>query len=139
MSTSDISHDVSKPVAIAFSRHAHKTNRFHAPKSGSSPVFAGPKSQEPVRKKCQRLLKAFLVRSRVLIRKAVSAMTQLLTIQQVQPQLSLSRSSVYRLIDERQLERVYVGSAPRVISDSVEEFIERLRKPGSIFASEGSL
>ncbi len=63
-------------------------------------------------------------------------MTQLLTIQQVQTQLSLSRSSVYRLMDEKQLERVYVNSAPRVVSDSVDAFIDRLRKPSSIFASE---
>jgi excisionase family DNA binding protein len=86
---------------------------------------------------CQWLSKALQVRIQVLIGKAVKAMTRLLTIQEVKEQLSLSRSSVYRLIDEKELERVYINSAPRVVSDSVEAFIQRLRTPKSAFTNEG--
>jgi excisionase family DNA binding protein len=137
MSNIDVSHDVSKAVALTCPRHAHKSGGFRALKNRHIPAIASKNGPLGPPNMCQWLSKALQVRIQVLIGKAVKAMTRLLTIQEVKEQLSLSRSSVYRLIDEKELERVYINSAPRVVSDSVEAFIQRLRTPKSAFTNEG--
>ena len=54
-----------------------------------------------------------------------TTMCSLRKISEAQKQLSVSRSSVYRLIGERRLEVVYVLSAPRVTQDSIDSCVER--------------
>lgn len=63
-------------------------------------------------------------------RRDVMTMTALLRIKDVQSRLSVPRSTVYELIDKGELERVYIASAPRIVDDSVEAYIDRLRVPG---------
>lgn len=59
---------------------------------------------------------------------------QLLTIGEVAATLSLSRRTVYRLIDEGRLSRVYPRPhAPRVTAVSLQAYLERLgqeKRPG---------
>ena len=48
-------------------------------------------------------------------------------ISDVQTVLATSRSTVYRLLEAGELERVYLGSATRIVDESVQGFIQRLR------------
>jgi excisionase family DNA binding protein len=57
----------------------------------------------------------------------VKAMTTLLSISGVQDRLCVSRSTVNRLIRDRQLECVYIGRSPRIPDDAVERLINKLR------------
>jgi excisionase family DNA binding protein len=57
----------------------------------------------------------------------VRAMTSLLRISDAQERLAASRSTVYRLIRDRKLECVYLGSSPRIPDDSLERLIDDLR------------
>ena len=45
----------------------------------------------------------------------------------VQSVLATSRSTVYRLLEAGELERVYLGSATRIVDESVQGLIQRLR------------
>ena len=54
-------------------------------------------------------------------------MSTLLRIHDVQSVLATSRSTVYRLIEAGHLERVYVGSAIRIVDESVQQYITHLR------------
>lgn len=58
-------------------------------------------------------------------------------ISDVQTVLSTSRSTVYRLIESGHLERVYVGSAMRIVDDSVQAYIQRLRAQQAPHGLEG--
>jgi len=60
-------------------------------------------------------------------RKEPIVMTALLRIPDVQKLLKASRSTVYRLVEAGELERVHLGSSARIIDDSVYAFIEKLR------------
>lgn len=71
-------------------------------------------------------------------RRDVMTMTALLRIKDVQSRLSVPRSTVYELIDKGELERVYIASAPRIVDDSVEAYIDRLRVPGRITVRQGA-
>lgn len=57
----------------------------------------------------------------------VKTMTSLLRISDVEKRLCVSRSTVNRLIRKRKLECVYIGSSPRIVEESIEQFIEELR------------
>jgi excisionase family DNA binding protein len=48
-------------------------------------------------------------------------------ISDVQTVLAASRSTVYRLLQAGELERVSLGSATRIVDDSVQAYIDRLR------------
>jgi excisionase family DNA binding protein len=61
------------------------------------------------------------------VRKELKVVTALLRIPDVQKLLQASRSTVYRLVDCGELERVHLGSSARIIDDSVYAFIEKLR------------
>jgi excisionase family DNA binding protein len=54
-----------------------------------------------------------------------TTMCSLRKISEAQKQLSVSRSSVYRLIRERRLEVVYILSSPRIPEDSIDSYIKR--------------
>ncbi len=58
-------------------------------------------------------------------------------ISDVQNVLSTSRSTVYRLIESGKLERVYVVSAMRIVDDSVQNYITRLRTAQATSWSDG--
>ncbi len=60
----------------------------------------------------------------------------LLTLQQVGELLQLSRTTVYRLIDDGHLVTVHVGSAVRVLRGSVEQFVADLAEKSGERASE---
>jgi hypothetical protein len=61
-------------------------------------------------------------------------MAKLLTIQAVQNELSISRSSTYRLIGKGKFDVVYVLNAPRITAESVELFIAENLTAGSAVA-----
>lgn len=65
----------------------------------------------------------------------VKDMTTLLSISGVQERLSVSRSTVNRLIRDRKLEFVYIGRSPRIPDEAVERFIRKLRE-GTIDLNE---
>ncbi len=67
----------------------------------------------------------------------MNAVTTLMRISDVQNVLSTSRSTVYRLIESGHLERVYVGSAMRIVDDSVQDYITRLRTAQASSWSDG--
>lgn len=67
----------------------------------------------------------------------VKAMTSLLRISDVQTRLAASRSTVYRLIRDRKLECVYLGTSPRITDESIERFIDELRHPKYLIRPEG--
>lgn len=67
----------------------------------------------------------------------VKAMTSLLRISDVQTRLAASRSTVYRLIRDRKLECVYLGTSPRITDESIERFIDELRHPKQLIRPEG--
>jgi excisionase family DNA binding protein len=48
-------------------------------------------------------------------------------ISDVQSALATSRSTVYRLLEAGELERVYLGSVTRIVDESVQGYIQRLR------------
>jgi len=48
-------------------------------------------------------------------------------ISDVQTVLATSRSTVYRLLEAGELERVYLGSVTRIVDESVQGYIQRLR------------
>lgn len=66
-------------------------------------------------------------------------MTALLRIRDVEARLAVPRSTVYKLIDGGELERVYIASSPRIVDDSVEAYIARLRQPVLPTTQEGSM
>jgi excisionase family DNA binding protein len=51
----------------------------------------------------------------------------LMRISDVQSVLATSRSTVYRLLEAGELERVYLGSVTRIVDESVQSYIQRLR------------
>lgn len=67
----------------------------------------------------------------------VKAMTSLLRISDAQTRLAASRSTVYRLIRDRKLECVYLGTSPRITDESIERFIDELRHPKHLIRPEG--
>ncbi len=67
----------------------------------------------------------------------VKAMTSLLRISDAQTRLAASRSTVYRLIRDRKLECVYLGTSPRITDESIERFIDELRHPKRLIRPEG--
>lgn len=67
----------------------------------------------------------------------VKAMTSLLRISDAQDRLAASRSTVYRLIRDRKLECVYLGTSPRITDESIERFIDELRHPKHLIRPEG--
>jgi excisionase family DNA binding protein len=69
------------------------------------------------------------------LREELKVMTALLRIPDVQKLLQASRSTVYRLVDSGQLERVHLGSSARIIDDSVYAFIEKLRNESDDLAN----
>jgi predicted DNA-binding transcriptional regulator AlpA len=56
---------------------------------------------------------------------ANTTMCSLQKISEAQEELGVSRSSVYRLIRECQLDVVYVLSSPRITRASIDSYIER--------------
>ena len=56
---------------------------------------------------------------------AFTTMCSLQKISEVQQQLGVSRSSVYRLINHGQLDVIYVLSSPRITQESIDFFIEQ--------------
>ena len=56
---------------------------------------------------------------------ANTTMCSLQKISEAQEELGVSRSSVYRLIRECQLDVVYVLSSPRITRESIDSYIER--------------
>ena len=56
---------------------------------------------------------------------ANTTMCSLQKISEAQEKLGVSRSSVYRLIRECQLDVVYVLSSPRITRESIDSYIER--------------
>lgn len=56
----------------------------------------------------------------------------LYTIDEVSRLLSIGRTSVYALIDDRQLERVKIGRRSLVPAESIAEYVRRLRVEDSI-------
>ena len=54
-----------------------------------------------------------------------TTMCSLRKISEAQEKLGVSRSSVYRLIRECQLDVVYVLSSPRITRESIDSYIER--------------
>lgn len=67
----------------------------------------------------------------------MNAVATLIRISDVQLMLSASRSTVYRLLDAGELERVYLGSATRIVDDSVQDYITRLRAQQAPHGLEG--
>jgi excisionase family DNA binding protein len=65
------------------------------------------------------------------------SMTALLRISDVEQRLAMGRSSVYRLIEAGVIERVYVGSSPRIVDESVELYIQKLREPINVDTNKG--
>jgi hypothetical protein len=61
-------------------------------------------------------------------------MRKLLTISAVQEELSVSRSSVYRLIGRGKFDVVHVLNAPRITQESVELYITENLAAGSAVA-----
>ena len=61
-------------------------------------------------------------------------MGKLLTIHAVQNELSISRSSTYRLIGKGKFDVVYVLNAPRITEESVDLFIAENLTAGSAVA-----
>ncbi|QNT78619.1 helix-turn-helix domain-containing protein [Entomobacter blattae] len=50
---------------------------------------------------------------------------KMITIRETQSLLSISRASVYRLIDYGELEKVYILTSPRISLKSIQDYIER--------------
>lgn len=61
-------------------------------------------------------------------------MSKLLTIQEVQNELSVSRSSIYRLIGRGKFDVVYVLNAPRITQESIELFVAENLAAGTAVA-----
>ena len=61
-------------------------------------------------------------------------MSKLLTISAVQHELSVSRSSIYRLISRGKFDVVHVLNAPRITEESVELYISENLAAGSAVA-----
>ena len=57
----------------------------------------------------------------------------LLTIDEAREILRVSRWTVYRLINERQLETIKIGSRRLVPTDAVRDLIKRLREGSTAF------
>ena len=58
----------------------------------------------------------------------------LFTIKEAGEHLALSRATVYRLIDEGQLERVYPRQkAARITRESLAALLEKARTPGAVW------
>jgi excisionase family DNA binding protein len=54
-------------------------------------------------------------------------MNALIPISEVQRVLNVSRSTVYRLLERRELDCVHIGRAVRIPSEDVKAFLQRLR------------
>ena len=59
-------------------------------------------------------------------------MRHLLSIRETQDYFQISRSSVYRLINRRELVVVYVLGSPRITAASIESFITRQIAPTEV-------
>jgi excisionase family DNA binding protein len=57
-------------------------------------------------------------------------MTTYISISEVQQTLSVSRSTVYRLIERGELRCVHIGRAVRISSEDVQAFLRRLCMTG---------
>lgn len=69
-------------------------------------------------------------------REGVMTVADLLRMSDVQTRLAASRSTVYRLIEDGQIERVFIGSSPRIVDESVDNYIAQLRlTPESLFGA----
>lgn len=69
-------------------------------------------------------------------REEVMTMADLLRLSEVESRLSASRTTVYRLIRAGLIERVFIGDSPRVVDESVDNYIEQLRQtPKSLFGN----
>jgi excisionase family DNA binding protein len=53
----------------------------------------------------------------------------LLTITQARRKLNVSRATLYRLIEDGEINRTYVRGAPRIATKEVEAYIERRTIP----------
>jgi excisionase family DNA binding protein len=62
----------------------------------------------------------------------MTANTELLRIPEVARYLAISRGMVYRLMDTGQLSYVKIGKSRRVERRTIEEFIEKNRRGGTI-------
>jgi excisionase family DNA binding protein len=56
---------------------------------------------------------------------------RLLTISQTAERLAISRATVYRLLDERELTRIRIRSHTRISEADVEDLIARRRAEGA--------
>jgi predicted DNA-binding transcriptional regulator AlpA len=72
------------------------------------------------------------------LRRDVMTVTALLRIRDVEARLAVPRSTVYNLIKSGALERVYIASSPRIVDESVDAYIDSLRRPALPTSSEGS-
>ena len=133
MSVTDLSKERSHPCL----RHAHKSGGGHTTERLVCPAKTAKTGQNKAHLLCHSHVRAFSVRTSVLTRKVVAVMTTLLRIKDVQNLLAAGRSTVYELIDRGELERVYIGSSPRIVDTSVESYINRLRQPLFIDTHEG--
>lgn len=54
-------------------------------------------------------------------------MTQLLTVSEAAERLSVSERTIYRLLEDRELERIKVGATTRIPESDIERFVDRRR------------
>jgi excisionase family DNA binding protein len=145
MPTIDVSDDVSyipptlrSVKTFTALRHAHKTSTFRMHQSPCMPVKIWPVRHHTPLQSWNNKPKSLEQGNSVFQREGVM-MTRLLRIEEAQEQLSVSRSTIYRLVEDHQLERVYIGIAPRIVSDSVDSYIEELRQPHPAIPHHGGL
>jgi excisionase family DNA binding protein len=62
------------------------------------------------------------------MKRGAPVVRKFLTVQQVATLLSVSRATVYRLVDEGRLERVWVGTSIRVPEPSLDGFLRQSAK-----------
>lgn len=57
-------------------------------------------------------------------------MNTLISIDEVQRTLNVSRATVNRLLDRGELRRIHIGRAVRIPSEDVDAFVRRLQSAG---------
>jgi excisionase family DNA binding protein len=62
---------------------------------------------------------------------------QLLTVEEVGHRLSLSRSVVYRLMRDGEVEDVKIGRARRITAQSVSAYVDRMTADGTTRSPRG--